>query len=222
VATVHDVAAAVLRTLGTMTAMKLEKLVYYCQGWHLARHGVPLFDEPIEAWRQGPVVPALYRQHRQQYTVSDWPVGDPSRLTQPQVSTIEWVATEYGAFTAIELSRMTHSELPWRAARGSLPESAPSSVRLSGEMTKAYYSRQLADTETAVALATANAALEGVEFDDGWQDRLRDVVSGVMTADELVAEEIARIKGVPHHMPGASRRIDCSRLGRVCGRIGCG
>jgi hypothetical protein len=63
-------------------------------------------------------------------------------------------------------------------------------------MMKAYYSRQLADTETAVALAAANAALEGVEFDDSWQDRLRDVASGVMTADELVAEEIARMKGV--------------------------
>ncbi len=33
-ATAHDVAAAVLHELGPMTAMKLEKLVYYCQGWH--------------------------------------------------------------------------------------------------------------------------------------------------------------------------------------------
>ena len=195
-ASVHDVAAEVINRLGSMTAMKLEKLVYYCQGWHLARHGVPLFEEAIEAWRQGPVVPVLYRQHRRQYTVSNWPSGDVSQLTPAQLHTIEWVAAEYGAFSAIELSRMTHNELPWRAARGALPESAPSSTRLSADMMRNYYSRQLADSETAVALATANAALEGVEFDDEWQDRLRDMASGLVSADDLIAEEIARIKGV--------------------------
>lgn len=56
-ATAHDVAATVLGNLGSVTAMKLEKLVYYCQGWHLAREGTLLFPEPIEAWREGPVVP---------------------------------------------------------------------------------------------------------------------------------------------------------------------
>jgi len=196
VASVHDVAAEVINRLGSMTAMKLEKLVYYCQGWHLARHGVPLFQEAIEAWRQGPVVPVLYRQHRGQYTVSNWPSGDVSQLTPAHLHTIEWVAAEYGAFSAIELSRMTHNELPWRAARGALPESAPSSARLSTDMMRNYYSRQLADSETAVALATANAALEGVEFDEEWQDRLRDMASGLVSADDLIAEEIARIKGV--------------------------
>lgn len=195
-ASVHDVAAEVINRLGSMTAMKLEKLVYYCQGWHLARHGVPLFQEAIEAWRQGPVVPVLYRQHRGQYTVSNWPSGDVSQLTPAHLHTIEWVAAEYGAFSAIELSRMTHNELPWRAARGALPESAPSSARLSTDMMRNYYSRQLADSETAVALATANAALEGVEFDEEWQDRLRDMASGLVSADDLIAEEIARIKGV--------------------------
>lgn len=60
---------------------------------------------------------------------------------------------------------------------------------------RSYFGRQLADTETAVALATANAALEGAEFDADWQDRLRDVASGAMTADELIAAEIARFQG---------------------------
>jgi uncharacterized phage-associated protein len=196
VASVHDVAAELIDRLGSMTAMKLEKLVYYCQCWHLARHGVPLFEEAIEAWRQGPVVPALYRQHRGLYTVSSWPSGDGSQLTPAQRRTVKWVGAEYGGFSAIELSRMTHSELPWRAARGALPESAPSSIPLSTDMARNYYSRQLADSETAVALATANAALEGVEFDDEWQDRLRDVASGLVSAEDLIAEEIARIKGV--------------------------
>ena len=167
---VHDVAAAVVDRLGSITTMKLEKLVYYCQGWHLARHGSPIFDDAIEAWRQGPVVKALFDEHRKQFTVSSWPGGDTSRLSSEQVATIDWVTREYGRFSAVELSKMTHNELPWRAARAGLPDSAPSSNPLSVDIMKTYYARQLADPETAVTLATASAALEGIEFDDEWQE----------------------------------------------------
>ncbi|WFF06215.1 DUF4065 domain-containing protein [Micromonospora sp. WMMD1076] len=194
-ANAHDVAAAVLAEVGRVTAMKLEKLVYYCQGWHLARAGAPLFAEPIEAWREGPVVPLLYRQHRQQLYVSDWPLGDASQLTDAQLDCVRWVTREYGKFSAAELSTMTHNELPWRAARGALPESASSSERLDTDLMRTYYARQMASTETAVALATANAAIEGEEFDEDWQERLRDVASGLVSAEDLIAEEIARLRG---------------------------
>jgi uncharacterized phage-associated protein len=40
--------------------MKLQKLLYYQQGFHLAYFGTPLFDEEIETWMYGPVVPAVY------------------------------------------------------------------------------------------------------------------------------------------------------------------
>ena len=194
-ALVHDVAAAIVDRIGGMTAMKLEKLVYYCQGWHLARHGSTMFDERIEAWREGPVVPALYQEHRRRLHVDSWPQGDPSHLSATHLELIRWVTEEYGPFSATELSRMTHSELPWRMARGALPESSSSSEPISIDVMRNYYSRQVADAETAVVLASANAALEGVEFDDAWHDRLRDVATGLMSADELVAEEIARING---------------------------
>ncbi|MFF0655354.1 MULTISPECIES: type II toxin-antitoxin system antitoxin SocA domain-containing protein [Micromonospora] len=193
-ANAHDVAAAVLAEVGRVTAMKLEKLVYYCQGWHLARTGAPLFAEPIEAWREGPVVPLLYRQHRQQLYVSDWPLGNASRLTDAQLDCVRWVTREYGKFSAAELSTMTHNELPWRAARGALPESASSSEHLDIDLMRTYYARQMASTETAVALATANAAIEGEEFDEDWQERLRDVASGLVSAEDLIAEEIARLR----------------------------
>src|SRR5829696_6466136 len=40
--------------------LKLQKLVYYAQGFHLTTKGRPLFKENIEAWVHGPVVPELY------------------------------------------------------------------------------------------------------------------------------------------------------------------
>jgi uncharacterized phage-associated protein len=191
-ATAQDVAAAVVERLGTMTAMKLEKIVYYCQCWHLARTDQTMFDEPIEAWRQGPVVPALYQRHRQQYTISSWPFGDAAALSHEESATVDWVTANYGGFSAIELSRMTHNELPWRVARGELPGNARSNARLPLDIMANYYARQRADLETAITLASASSALEGVELDAEWQDRLRDLGSGVR-ADDLVSQEIARL-----------------------------
>lgn len=42
------------------TQAKLQKLVYFAQGYHLAKYGEPLIEEEFEAWRFGPVVPAIY------------------------------------------------------------------------------------------------------------------------------------------------------------------
>lgn len=195
-ATVHDVAAAVTARVGEMTTMKLEKLVYYCQCWHLARHGSPLFGEPIQAWREGPVVPALFRYHRGRRVISDWPSGDPALLDEAARSSVAWVAENYGEFSAIQLSRMTHNELPWRVARDGVPDGEASSTEITLDIIRAYYGRQRADAETAVTLATASAALEGFEFDEEWQDRLLDVATGVTSADDVIATEIARFNGV--------------------------
>lgn len=98
---------------------------------------------------------------------------------------------KYGGFTAEALSRMTHNDSPWRVARGALPEGARSDRPISHDSMAAFYSRQQADPETAVQLAAASAALEGVEFDADWQATLGDVASGAVTVEELVRREIA-------------------------------
>lgn len=64
-----DVAEYILAQQGEMSAMKLHRLVYYCQAWHLAWSGAPLFEEEIHAWANGPVVPALYALHEGDFTV---------------------------------------------------------------------------------------------------------------------------------------------------------
>src|SRR5215218_3884030 len=95
-ATVHDVAAYILRKQGEMTAMKLEKLVYYSQAWSLVWDEELLFKEGIQAWVNGPVVPALYRRHRGMFKVADWPEGDPDKLSPKQRETIDAVLSYYG------------------------------------------------------------------------------------------------------------------------------
>jgi uncharacterized phage-associated protein len=43
-----------------LTPLKLQKILYFAQGWHLAYFDVPLFEDPIEAWKYGPVVSSVY------------------------------------------------------------------------------------------------------------------------------------------------------------------
>src|SRR6478735_8493369 len=47
-----------------LSNLKLQKLLYYAQGWHLALRGEPLFREDLQAWSHGPVVPSVYRAFR--------------------------------------------------------------------------------------------------------------------------------------------------------------
>ena len=118
---VHDVAAYILGKLGQMTAMKLQKLVYYSQAWSLVWDDKPLFNERIEAWANGPVVPLLYDAHRGQFELGPlWRLGNPDSLSQVNRETIDAVIGFYGKQTSQWLSDLTHQEAPWRDARQGL------------------------------------------------------------------------------------------------------
>lgn len=191
---VDDVAAALLTHTGPVTTMKLQKLVFYSQAWHLAFTGSPLFPETIQAWARGPVVPELHRQHRRRYQVADWPTGQPSRLDPVETRTVGWVVDKYGGFSAEALSRMTHQEVPWIVARAGAAEGEHSSEPISHDQMRAFYARQRSDPEVAVAQAAASAAMEGLVIDDDWQETLRDIAFGFRSADDVIAAEIERAR----------------------------
>ncbi|MEU9516817.1 type II toxin-antitoxin system antitoxin SocA domain-containing protein [Micromonospora sp. NPDC048169] len=139
-AQVGDVAAYILEQCGEMTAMKLQKLVYYSKAWHLVWDNAPLFNDRIEAWANGPVVRALYAQHRKRMNVAAGDIdGDSSRLTQDERETIDAVLKFYGKLKAFELSDLTHSERPWLDARGDTPPGAPSSALITDDAMYEYY-----------------------------------------------------------------------------------
>jgi uncharacterized phage-associated protein len=139
-ASAHDVAAYILRKKGEMTAMKLQKLAYYSQAWSLVWDEEPLFGESIQAWVNGPVVPALYKVHKGQFKVSTWPKGDPDRLTATQRKTIDAVLDYYSPRTSQWLSDLTHREAPWLAARRGLAPDDPGNREISHADMAEYYS----------------------------------------------------------------------------------
>lgn len=116
-----DVGEYILSKYGTMTAWKLQKLVYYSQAWNLVRHESALFAEPIEAWADGPVVRALYERHRGMLSVSSGQIGgDANKLSAQEKVTIDKVLLKYGPFSGNQLSELTHREQPWLEARKGL------------------------------------------------------------------------------------------------------
>lgn len=191
-ANAHDVAAAILARTGNITTMKLQKLVYYSQAWQLAFHRSPLFEDRIEAWAEGPVTRVLHDAHRGQYNVERWPQGSPNNLTPEETRTIDWVVGKYSIFSAEALSRMSHMDSPWRVTRGILADGSRSNSEIPRGQMRSFYSRQRSDPEVAVAQAAANAALEGVELDDDWQQVLRDVANGNVDPADAIKAEIRR------------------------------
>ncbi len=118
--------------------LKLQKLVYYAQAWHLALREKPLFEEDFQAWIHGPVILVLY----QKYKAFRWqPILKDTEMQLPDnvVKFLDEVAQEYFACNAYELEQMTHVEDPWNRARGNLPPDVPSNAIIKKEWMREYY-----------------------------------------------------------------------------------
>lgn len=138
-ATVHDVAAYILGKQGAMTAMKLQKLVFYSYAWHLVWEERPLFEEPIEAWANGPVVPNLYYEYQGHFQVTAATKGNPAALDHGEVESVDIVLANYGDLTALQLSELTHSEAPWLEAREGLAPGVRSNRPITDSAIAEYY-----------------------------------------------------------------------------------
>jgi len=80
IARVHETSG--LEKAGPMSAMKLQKLAYYSQAWSLVWDELPIFQDSIEAWANGPVCPRLYDAHRGCFQLArDEVDGKPEALT---------------------------------------------------------------------------------------------------------------------------------------------
>ena len=120
----NDIASVIIARNGPwLDAMRLQKLLYYVQAWHVAVTDSPLFSEPIKAWRDGPVVPQVRTARADQSTrrAADQDL-DNIRIDDFTSNLIDLVSIAYGNMSGDELSALTHVEAPWIEARGDLAE----------------------------------------------------------------------------------------------------
>lgn len=101
-----------------LSNLKLQKLLYYAQGHYLGITGQPLFDDDLQAWAHGPVVPAVYRSFK---SAGSGPI-DPDEVLTDDFNWDEYADVQqhlmkvwntYGAIAAWSLRNRTHREAPW-------------------------------------------------------------------------------------------------------------
>lgn len=120
--------------------LKLQKLLYYAQGFRLALSNGPLFDDPIEAWTHGPVVPTVYHAFKK-HGSNALPAPenlDLSVFDDGTKSHLDEVYKVYGQFSAWKLANMTHEEPPWK-------DMAATKGVISHDALKRYFKTQVSD-----------------------------------------------------------------------------
>ena len=172
---VLDVAGYVKRvaSVGHSDAMKLQKLVYYVQAWHLAWTGRPAFDAPFEAWPKGPVNREVYRVNRY---VHRFPDADlPDEVREIADSVIE----HYGSRTSGELVELTHRDEPWLEARSGLGADEPSRTTLRpGTMLDFYTAKAISGVDAPQRVAhvhdadSADVRAAGLQVKEQWREGL--------------------------------------------------
>lgn len=108
----------------TISPLKLQKLLYYCQAWHLTIFEKKLIDEEVEAWAHGPVFPSQYTRFAY-ISRNEQIKPETINLTIPEFSEssaelLEEVLRVYGEHSASYLENLTHSEKPWIEVRKNL------------------------------------------------------------------------------------------------------
>ncbi len=116
-ANIFDVAKYIIQTNGACGSLKLQKLCYYCQAWHLAWTGEPLFKDKFIKWNTGPVCKELMILNENNLPIftynSKTPLnGDPNNLSEDEKDSINIVLESYGKNSAYELSSLSLEEDP--------------------------------------------------------------------------------------------------------------
>lgn len=105
------------RIEGDLTNLKLQKLLYYIQILSLKKLNKLAFDNTIEAWDYGPVVPCVYQEYKN-FGRNVLDTENPNLLLKPLElkSIVDDVIEDKGKYTGIALMKMTHQDKAWKIA----------------------------------------------------------------------------------------------------------
>lgn len=147
---VEDVANFFL-SKSSMTPKKLLKLVYYAYAWSLALMNedendlkYKLFNNRLEAWIHGPVVPVLYRKYKcfSGQTIPSVPEFDATMFDSDTRDILEQVWDVYGKYTGYDLESISHREEPWIIARGDAAPWEVKKTRITDKNIFKYYNKR--------------------------------------------------------------------------------
>lgn len=137
--------------------LRLQKLLYYIQGWHLAYfEGDPMFEDVPEAWIRGPVYPKVYHEYKQHgwndIKIPSEPSDDDDAISKlateigvspDQYKLVESVLSKYQSLTPTQLEMLTHQEDPWLKSREGLSPLQGSNRDIPHEVISEFFSEKL-------------------------------------------------------------------------------
>jgi uncharacterized phage-associated protein len=138
-----------------VTHLRVQKLLYFAQAWHLLALDRPLFDEDMQAWAHGPVVPSVFHALKE-FGWQPLPLdGDADDIEGDSLGILEQVVDIYGDYSAKRLERMTHGEDPWRVTRGELSPEERCERPIPMGLIRDYYLRTYGELEDGEEAAQA-------------------------------------------------------------------
>lgn len=123
-ASIIDVAKFVLdesvrKSRPEVSTMKLQKICYFVQGWHLVINGYPMFAEDFHAWKYGPASPVLYdfSEDKVSLTTDSAEFANvTSELSEYQKDFIGKVFAACDPYTGLQLADMSSTHEAWQKA----------------------------------------------------------------------------------------------------------
>lgn len=125
-----------------LTPLKLQKILYYAQGWYLANYGKPLFTDDIQAWKFGPAIYAIYKEYEKYANTEiteEVSESDISVIDSNDQKFLDVVYDAYKQYSATDLINSTHSEKPWRLTRNGIKSGDSSESIISLQVIKDYF-----------------------------------------------------------------------------------
>jgi len=98
-----------------LSPMKLQKLLYYAQGAFLAIDDAALFEDDIEVWDHGPVIPSVYYKYKKYGAggIEKSEVDVPAEINEHTYAMLYGIYEKYSKHSASQLRNMTHREEPY-------------------------------------------------------------------------------------------------------------
>jgi uncharacterized phage-associated protein len=142
---IHLAAPEESEDIDCLSHLRLQKLLYYVQGWHLAVCGQPLFPGRIEAWKHGPVVREIYPDFADfgYRAIPPSCGGEPESLSSREKAFVASVWEHYKGYSATALRDMTHNETPWLKARAGCSPTERSENEIAHEWMIEFFRPQL-------------------------------------------------------------------------------
>jgi len=124
-----------------LTNLKLQKLVYYAQAWHLALKGKPLFDDEFRLGFTARLCLRFMAGSRSIVGIPSSDKPDWPKLPRAIGEHLVEIFSVYGKYSAWDLERMTHQEMPWQKARQGLAPDDEGKQPISHKDMHAFYAK---------------------------------------------------------------------------------